>query len=139
SGQEGIIETPDYRGVPVLAAYRTIPQTGWGFVAKEDLAEAFAPVNDLTRQVIFVTLLVLLAAGVTSVLLARALTQPLAQLVTSAQAVAVGNFTNGVPLDRADEIGQLASAFRAMIAAVRARSRAQDARRRTGTAQRHGA
>ncbi|MBI5052702.1 MAG: diguanylate cyclase, partial [Chloroflexi bacterium] len=31
AGQEGIIQTLDYRGVPVLAAYRAIPQMKWGF------------------------------------------------------------------------------------------------------------
>lgn len=35
----------DYRGVPVLAAWRPIPGTSWGIVAKVDRAEVFAPVR----------------------------------------------------------------------------------------------
>jgi len=48
TGQEDITQTTDYRDALVLAAYRYIPATGWGFVAKEDLDEAFAPVTALT-------------------------------------------------------------------------------------------
>ncbi len=117
--QEGIIETPDYRGVSVLAAYRTILQTGWGFVAKQDMAEAFALVDELTRQVVLVTVLVLLAAVTTAVLLAGAITQPLTQLVTATQSVAHGDYQTDLTVKRADEIGALADSFRAMLAAVR--------------------
>ena len=36
-GNTGILETRDYRGKRVLAAYTNVSQTGWGFVAKQDL------------------------------------------------------------------------------------------------------
>ena len=44
-GEEGIIETEDYRGEMVLAAFRYIGITsdlGWGMVIKKDLSEIFA-------------------------------------------------------------------------------------------------
>ena len=44
-GVEGIVEGPDYRGVPVIAALRRIPGTHWALVAKVDLAEIYAPVR----------------------------------------------------------------------------------------------
>ncbi len=44
-GETGVIEVEDYRGVRVLAAYTHIPVTGWGFVAKQDLAELHAPIS----------------------------------------------------------------------------------------------
>jgi PAS domain S-box-containing protein len=42
NGREVFGEFTDYRGVPVLAATRRIPTTGWGLVSKIDLQEALA-------------------------------------------------------------------------------------------------
>lgn len=42
-GHEGIVQAPDYRGVPVLASLRQVPGTPWYLVARVDLAEALAP------------------------------------------------------------------------------------------------
>ncbi len=42
-GREGIVEGRDYRGVPVLAALRAIPDSPWFLVARMDLSEIYAP------------------------------------------------------------------------------------------------
>jgi len=123
AGQEGIIQTLDYRGVPVLAAYRAIPQMKWGVVAKRDSEESFAPVAELAREVFIITALILIAAVAVAVILSRTLTQPLAHLVTVAQSVAAGNFEGEIVVGsrRTDEIGQLSNSFQSMIVAVRDR------------------
>ncbi|MDO9532397.1 MAG: PAS domain S-box protein [Deltaproteobacteria bacterium] len=41
-GEAGIVEGPDYRGVPVLAVTQSIPGTSWHMVAKVDQDEVFA-------------------------------------------------------------------------------------------------
>lgn len=43
SGQRGVDVLLDYRGVPVLAAYKPISNFGWGLVAKIDIEEIRAP------------------------------------------------------------------------------------------------
>ena len=46
-GKEGIVAAEDYRGIPVLAAYRHLrvaPDSGWGMVVKRDQEEVFGPV-----------------------------------------------------------------------------------------------
>jgi PAS domain S-box-containing protein len=53
AGREVFGQFRDYRGVPVLAATRRIPQTGWGLVTKIDRAEALA---DFHRMASFETL-----------------------------------------------------------------------------------
>lgn len=121
TGSAGIVKTTDYRGVPVLAAYRAIPRMGWGLVVKQDSAEAFAPLDKLTRQWLALTALMLLAAAGVAYFLARTLTQPLSRLFEAVQAVAAGDFNRDLPLVRNDEIGQLAAAFRTMQDNVRAR------------------
>jgi len=44
-GKEGVVEGIDYRGVPVLAALRKIPNSPWFIVSKQDQAEIFGPVR----------------------------------------------------------------------------------------------
>lgn len=50
-GSNKVTEGIDYRGVPVVAALRTVPGTPWFMVSKIDKAELFAPVNILQRWV----------------------------------------------------------------------------------------
>ena len=57
-GQKGIVEGVDYRGVPVLAAVRAVPNSPWFLVAKMDVAEVYAPMRErLWLTVLFVGVL----------------------------------------------------------------------------------
>jgi PAS domain S-box-containing protein len=57
-GQEGIIEGVDYRGVPVLAAARAVPDSPWFLVTTMDAAEVYGPMRAwLWRMVVFVGVL----------------------------------------------------------------------------------
>ena len=65
-GREGIVESLDYRQVPVLAAMRSIPGTPWFMVAKIDLDEIRAPMRrqTLTTMAILAVLILASALGV---------------------------------------------------------------------------
>jgi PAS domain S-box-containing protein len=64
SGREGIMEGLDYRGVPVVAALRTIPDSPWSLVARMDTAEVYAPLREQLRLVVgLISALLLGAAG----------------------------------------------------------------------------
>ncbi len=62
-GETGIVEGADYRGVPVVAALRAVPESPWFLVAKVDQAEAFAPIRGQLWQIIAAVGIVLFAAG----------------------------------------------------------------------------
>ena len=62
-GQEGIVEGLDYRGVPVLAAVRRIPDSPWFLIAKVDTKEVYTPVRDRARTVIILVTLLIGGAG----------------------------------------------------------------------------
>lgn len=49
-GQPGMVEGTDYRGSPVLAAIRPIPDSAWFLVAKVDKEEIYAPLNQSARM-----------------------------------------------------------------------------------------
>jgi PAS domain S-box-containing protein len=61
TGGPGASEGVDYRGHEVLAAYRPVPATDWGIVAKVDRDDVFAPV---TREAWLVVLLTAALLGV---------------------------------------------------------------------------
>jgi PAS domain S-box-containing protein len=44
-GQEGIVESKGYRGVPVLAALRAVPDSPWFLEARLDRAEVYGPLR----------------------------------------------------------------------------------------------
>ncbi|MGA7594285.1 MAG: PAS domain S-box protein [Gallionella sp.] len=47
ANQPGTTSGTDYRGIPVLAAYRPVAGTGWQLIAKQDRSEILQPVRDL--------------------------------------------------------------------------------------------
>ena len=63
-GEEGNVEGIDYRGVPVLAAVRAVPDSPWLLVARMDAAEVYAPMRErLWLTVLFVVVLLFAAAA----------------------------------------------------------------------------
>ena len=118
SGHEGIIEAKDYRGMEVLAVYRYIPETKWGFVVKEDYDDAFAPVYDLRRKVGytmgFTVMLVIFLVSVISSKIA----EPIVSLSILSRRIAEGDFSVNLPVGTKDEIGTLALSFNEMAAAL---------------------
>jgi len=64
-GQSGIVEGTDYRGVPVIAAIRAIPDSPWYLVARIDMAEVYAPLRErMWLTVLLVSVLVCCAGAV---------------------------------------------------------------------------
>ena len=57
-GQQGIVEGTDYRGAPVLAALRHVPDSPWFLVARIDMTEVYAPMREwFWLTVLFVSVL----------------------------------------------------------------------------------
>ncbi len=68
-GQEGIVEGLDYREVPVLACLRAIPDSPWRLVARMDLSEVRAPMQQRLWILIgFVCVFLVAAAAVLGLL-----------------------------------------------------------------------
>jgi PAS domain S-box-containing protein len=62
-GIREVVEGIDYRGVPVLAALKPIPDSPWFLVAKVDIEEVYAPVQGRLRIVTIVVSLLILCSG----------------------------------------------------------------------------
>jgi PAS domain S-box-containing protein len=62
-GQVGIVEGRDYRGVPVIADVRAVPDSPWFLVARIDLSEVYAPLNERLWITVFFMCAMLIGAG----------------------------------------------------------------------------
>lgn len=65
AGKEGIVEGRDYRGVPVLAVIKKVPDSPWFLIAKVDKDELYAPARNeavFVTSMIFLLLLISLAS-----------------------------------------------------------------------------
>jgi PAS domain S-box-containing protein len=70
-GGAGVVDGRDYRGVRVIAAYRAVPGTDWHLVAKVDQSELLAGSQSLFGTLLLMSLAVVLAAGLATVLVWR--------------------------------------------------------------------
>ncbi len=110
-GKSGAAVRPDYRGEPVIAAWKPIEGTHWGLVAKKDTKEAFASVAVLQQQIMVVALFMFGLSILVAVVWGNRITRPLQQITRAFNDVALGKTVGAIPLSGKDEVGQLASAF----------------------------
>ena len=62
-GHEGTMEGTDYRGVRVLAAIRSVPDSPWFLVARTDIGEVFAPLRARLLQMVLFICIILAGIG----------------------------------------------------------------------------
>jgi len=62
-GREGAMAGIDYRGVPVIAVARAVPDSPWALVARMDAEEAYAPMRERFWQIAAFIGALLLGAG----------------------------------------------------------------------------
>ncbi|HEY5768941.1 MAG TPA: adenylate/guanylate cyclase domain-containing protein [Terrimicrobium sp.] len=147
-----VVCTPDLeRAKPTLASNSTIPsgelQTldldGRSFLGltvpfPEDfddrtqiamlrsLEAEMAPFWQLERVLIVLNAIALLVSGIAGVLVARGVTRPLIGLAEGVGKIMRGDYSARVPVNSADELGALASAFNRMAIGLEERDQARD-------------
>ncbi|MEM5790186.1 MAG: cache domain-containing protein, partial [Syntrophobacteraceae bacterium] len=125
-GFEGVGETVNSRGVPMLASVSRISGTDWILMAQQPKYEAYAPIREATNRILFGMLIATIMTVFVSSLVVRRLTTPITKLREAAVRLktSVGEMKSDEPRAALrfelsgtypkDEIGDLASAFREM-------------------------
>ncbi|MCK4514081.1 MAG: HAMP domain-containing protein, partial [Spirochaetaceae bacterium] len=116
-GEEGIIETYDYREREVLAAYRHISlnlHQGWGLVVKRDYAELNAPIRREINNVVIIGVVGIAVFMVLTILIARSVTNPIRSLRAAAERIAGGDLDARAEITTSHEIGMLGRTFNQM-------------------------
>ena len=62
-GQKGVVNGIDYRGVPVVAALRSVPASPWSLVARMDETEAYGPLRERLWMMSVIVAALLFGAG----------------------------------------------------------------------------
>ena len=104
----------DYRGKPVVGAYRWLPEIEAGILVERDQAEVLSPIHTGAAVDLAVAFVALFLAGIASVRYARTITTPITELADSATRIAGGDLEVTADIEREDEIGTLAHAFNSM-------------------------
>lgn len=126
-GFEGMGETVNSRGVPMLLSLRRVPGTNWIIGSQQPKSEAFAPIREARNQIIWGTMAAVLVAILIGMVAVRRLTEPLLRLRNIAKqlgqnAEAIGDDLQGKrglqeelkSIQSSDEIGDLTRAFKEM-------------------------
>ncbi|MCX5890545.1 MAG: cache domain-containing protein, partial [Deltaproteobacteria bacterium] len=80
AGIEGVGETVNSRGVPMLSSFKRIPATDWIVAAQQPQREAYAPLVKATQGLILSIVLMVMVAVVLVALAIRRVTRPLTKL-----------------------------------------------------------
>lgn len=114
SGGAGEGIRTDYRNKPIVAAWRYLPELGWGMVVKEDADEIFAPVDSQRTIMLEVLLGLLLFAGLLAYYFGRQISAPLEELARTADEMSAGDMDKRADESAPGELGQFARAFNRM-------------------------
>ncbi|HXB94150.1 MAG TPA: ATP-binding protein [Puia sp.] len=109
----------DRPGGKVIAAAMPIPGTRWIIqveLSRDLLLEA---ANRFLYWMIGIGALLVVTGSFIAWLISRNFTRPLARLMHATTAIAGGDYSSSVTIDRQDEIGKLAAAFNSMATQVR--------------------
>jgi len=104
----------DYRGESVIASTQYITSIDWGLVAKIDRSEAFAPIDNTNRIMIFIFTFISIIAIVVSYLTSKSITTPIIKLRNAAIDIGQGKMDTKIDVKTMDEIGNLAESFEDM-------------------------
>jgi PAS domain S-box-containing protein len=108
----------DYRGLPVIAIYRWIPERNLCLIVEVDQAEAFAPTRALAVTIAWIDGLALLLSAGLAAWLARSLTRPILALQAGVARFGQGDLSTRLPESTGNELGLLAHEFNQMAAAL---------------------
>ncbi len=116
AGDDGVGQYPDYRGVPVMGAYKWLPEYEICMITEMDQAEAYAPINRLATTILLVIIALAVIVGFAGYLFSRSIKIPLFKLITGTEEIRKGNLDYKVGTSAKDGIGTLSRAFDDMSA-----------------------
>jgi len=113
-GESGAGIKTDYRRKPVAAAWRYLPELGWGMVVKVDTEEVFASITQQRVLMIEVVSGLMLFVGLLAYYFGRQISAPLEEMARTADEVARGSMDRRVDESAPGELGRFALAFNRM-------------------------
>ncbi|SHJ66237.1 His Kinase A (phospho-acceptor) domain-containing protein [Desulfatibacillum alkenivorans DSM 16219] len=105
---EGFAFYKDYRGIPVIGAYRWVPDKELAIITEVDQSEAYAPIYRLRKTIALFGLVIAFTSAFLGLIFARTITRPLAKLAQSAGVMGTGDLETEIVTSAKGEVGSLA-------------------------------
>ncbi|PKP33430.1 MAG: hypothetical protein CVT99_00305 [Bacteroidetes bacterium HGW-Bacteroidetes-16] len=124
-GKTGIFISNDYRGKKVIAAYTYIPETGWGFVCKQDWSELNQATSSmgqfLITLLIFSGLLIIVIVHFVS----KTISSPIIALNADSKKIADGDYSIRNTVKLKNELGKLGESINTMVQGIESKANIQ--------------
>jgi len=118
NGKTGINVSTDYRNVEVLTAYTYIPETGWGFVSKQDLYELNAPIRQMVSDSAILFALIAFLIYILTFFISKTISAPLVKISAHADNITRGNFDSKIDIQTFDETAALIKSINYMTSSL---------------------
>lgn len=122
-GQEGVVEQEfPFENDVRLVSYAPIPRYGWGTVVSLPVNVAYQPIDESTRVFIVMIIALLIVAAILSFFIGDYITDPLLRISNAIIQIPEADpktLEKKLPLQRKDEIGNLARSLLAMANTMR--------------------
>jgi class 3 adenylate cyclase len=123
AGRAGTAIMTNYRGVPALTSYAPLDLTGlrWVIIAEMQADEAFAPLDALTRKILYSSVIMILLVTLAAGILAGFFVRPIYKLVDGVKRLGAGETNVELDIHSKDEFMDLAKAFDQMARSIKAK------------------
>ena len=101
--------------------YRSFKGSGWTLLVMQDTKEAFLSIILLRNQFITIGIGVVIIVFVLAILVSRGISVPINKITTAAKAIAKGDLSYRIKVERGDEIGILIKKFNEMLHEIHTR------------------
>ncbi|HMG90504.1 MAG TPA: ATP-binding protein [Chryseolinea sp.] len=125
-GQPGTGLVKDYRGVPVLSAYRQIENTdlSWAIISEIDEREAMQPILSLRNYLVITTVSLIILTLIVTFVLSNAIVRPILKLKEIILTLSKGMMPKKLAINTStDEIGEMALAIQQLTDGLERTSR----------------
>ena len=120
SGESGVLEQADENAI---YAYAPISLPGdsdsWGVLTIQDRSAAYASITQMIYSNVVLTLVLIAAIIIISILFSRRLVRPLKKLHSAAEQISQGNLDVEIAVSSRDEIGELATSLNATVSRLK--------------------
>lgn len=116
--QHYTIQDIDGSTVMIVGSYLEINSTPYELYVINDISAVYISMQELSYQFAVINLAVIVVAGVIIVVLVRLVLRPITVLKDSAASIAAGIYDQRIDIEEYDEVGELATRFNSMAAAV---------------------
>jgi signal transduction histidine kinase len=114
--KDNILSYKDENGRQMIAASRPVKGSNWVLLMEGSQEAIMQPAKNFLKQLVIIAGILLIIGIFWAWMVSRNITRPLYRLTAATSAIAGGNYSTPVKVDRRDEVGKLAIAFNAMIA-----------------------